>query len=378
MSKTVLFIDRDGTLVEEPDDYQIDSLKKVRFLPGVFTYLGRICREFDYELVMVTNQDGLGTPNFPEEEFNRAHDFIVDALKREGIQFSRILIDRTFAHENAPTRKPATGLLGDYLKGSYDLDASFVIGDRLTDMKLAQNMGSKGILIGGDLKLGADELGEEQESVIRQIELQAPGWEEIYNFLHAQYRKVYHRRTTRETDVEIRLDLNGTGNGVIETGIGFFDHMLDQLVRHGRLDMEIRVKGDLHIDEHHTIEDTGIALGEAFDRALADKRGVERYGYALPMDESLALVAVDFGGRSHLVWDLEFKREYLGQMPTEMFQHFFKSFCDSARANVHIQAQGENEHHKIESVFKGFARAIRAAVTRDTRHLQLPSTKGSL
>ncbi len=378
MSKTALFIDRDGTLIEEPADYQVDRLEKVRFLPGVFTYLGRISREFDYELVMVTNQDGMGTPAFPEEDFRLAHDFVLEALEREGIRFSRVLIDRTFARDNAPTRKPNTGLLEEYLSGDYDLASSFVIGDRLTDMKLAQNLGAKGILIGGDLKLGSEELGEEQESVIRQIERQAMGWEEIYGFLNAQYRKVYHRRTTRETDVEIRLDLNGSGKGLIETGIGFFDHMLEQLVRHGRLDLDIRVKGDLHIDEHHTIEDTGIALGEAFDKALTDKRGVERYGYVLPMDEALALVAVDFGGRSHLVWELDFKREYLGQMPTEMFQHFFKSFCDSARANVHIEAKGDNEHHKIESVFKGFARAIRAAVSRDPRHLQLPSTKGSL
>lgn len=378
MRKTVLFIDRDGTLVEEPSDFQVDRLEKVRYLPGVFTYLGRISRELNYELVMVTNQDGLGTEDFPEEDFRVPHEFIIDAFLREGITFSGIFVDRTYAHEHAPTRKPGTAMLSDYMNGDYDLSSSFVIGDRLTDIKLAQNLGARGILIGGNLDLGASELGEEREWVTDEIALRATNWADIHRFLSSSYRSVHHNRTTRETEVDIFLNLDGKGEGKIETGIGFFDHMLEQLMRHGRIDLDIRVKGDLHIDEHHTIEDTGIALGEAFDRALADKRGIERYGFSIPMDDSHARVSIDFGGRSQLVWKADFQREYIGEMPVEMFPHFFKSFCDGARANLYVQVEGENEHHKIESVFKGFARSIRAAVARDTRYLELPTTKGSL
>lgn len=378
MKKKVLFIDRDGTLVEEPSDYQVDSLEKLSFLPGVFTFLGRIARELDFELVMVTNQDGLGTDDYPEEDFTEVHGFIMDALSREGIVFSEVFIDRTYARDNAPTRKPGTALLTRYFGTDYDLEGSFVIGDRLTDIKLAQNLGARGILIGGDQQLGAEELGEERKMVSDSIALNAASWEEIYRFLSSEYRSIHHRRTTRETDVDISLNLDGSGQGTISTGIGFFDHMLDQLARHGRLDLTLKTVGDLHIDEHHTIEDTGIALGEAFSIALSDKRGIERYGFSLPMDDCQAQVFLDFGGRSQLVWKVKFEREYIGEMPTEMFVHFFKSFCDSARANLFVQAEGENEHHKIEAVFKAFARAVRAAVHRDNRYLQLPSTKGSL
>ena len=366
--KKVLFIDRDGTLVCEPEDFQIDSFEKLKFLPGVFLNLGNIARELDYELVMVTNQDGLGTPAFPEKDFYAVHDFILHALENEGIVFSEICIDRSFASENKPTRKPQTGMLEKYFSDEYDLRNSFVIGDRETDVRLAKNLGAKAIFI----KNSNFEI-EETEDVFA-----AQNWREIYEFLKIPPRKISHERKTNETQISVELNLDGSGRSEISTGISFFDHMLEQIARHGNLDLKILAKGDLHIDEHHTIEDVAIALGEAFNLALKDKRGVERYGFTLPMDDCLAQVAIDFGGRNWCVWDAEFKRENVGKMPTEMFFHFFKSFSDKALCNVNIKAEGTNEHHKIEAIFKAFAKAIKTAVRRDISNPNLPSTKGVL
>ncbi|CAN5710406.1 bifunctional histidinol-phosphatase/imidazoleglycerol-phosphate dehydratase HisB [soil metagenome] len=368
--KKVLFIDRDGTLILEPEDYQIDSFEKLKFLPQVFTYLGKIARETDYELVMVTNQDGLGTESFPEETFHSVHNFIMQTLENEGIKFSDVFIDRSFAHENKPTRKPNTELLGKYLNGDYDLANSFVIGDRETDVQLAKNLGAKAVFIKNDV-FAAPETDE-------IIELIANDWREIYEFLKLPPRKVAHRRTTKETDILVELNLDGNGKSEISTGISFFDHMLEQIARHGAIDLKIEAKGDLHIDEHHTIEDVAITLGEAFSLALKDKRGMERYGFCLPMDDCLAQVAIDFGGRNWCVWKAEFKRENVGKMPTEMFFHFFKSFTDKAQCSLNIKAEGTNEHHKIEAIFKAFAKAIKMAVKRDASNENLPSTKESL
>ncbi|MFN4299755.1 MAG: bifunctional histidinol-phosphatase/imidazoleglycerol-phosphate dehydratase HisB [Thermaurantimonas sp.] len=368
--KKLLFIDRDGTLIHEPPDtYQIDSIDKLSFLPGVFEYLGKIARQLDYDLVMVTNQDGLGSPGYPEEVFRPIQELILRLLAGEGITFSEVCIDRSFAHEGKPTRKPGTGMLTHYMQGDFDLAHSWVIGDRASDVLLAQNLGCRSIFISNPLhKLPSEVLPD----------FTVTHWREIHEFLMRHSRTVIHRRTTRETDVEIHLNPDGSGHADIHTGLGFFDHMLEQLARHGSLDLFIRATGDLHIDEHHTIEDVAIALGEAFSQALADKRGLERYGYALPMDDSRAFAAVDFGGRSWLVWEATFTREKVGDMPTEMFSHFFKSFADAARANIHIQATGTNEHHKIEAIFKAFARAVRMAIRRDPDHLILPTTKGIL
>jgi len=374
--KKVLFIDRDGTLALEPGDFQLDSLEKLVFYPGVFTYLGRIAREMDYELVMVTNQDGLGTESFPEEDFWPTHHFLLKCFENEGVKFHEVLIDKSFPADNAPTRKPRTGLLTAYLDDSkYDRSRSFVIGDRLTDMELAKNLGSKGLFLAQDDTLGADEVVGEVES---SISLKTTSWKAIYDFLKLEQRVVRRNRTTNETAIEIVLNLDGSGKSKIHTGIAFFDHMLDQLARHGGMDLELTVKGDLEVDEHHTIEDTAIVLGEAFAEALGDKLGIERYGFCLPMDDCLAQVAIDFGGRNWLVWEADFKREMIGQMPTEMFLHFFKSFSDGAKANINIKAEGSNEHHKIEAIFKAFAKAIKSAVKRDPDRMILPSTKGSL
>jgi imidazoleglycerol-phosphate dehydratase/histidinol-phosphatase len=382
--KKVLFIDRDGTLIIEPPiDFQVDSLDKLAFYPKVITQLAKIAQELHYELVMVTNQDGLGTLSFPEDSFWLPHNTMMTTLAGEGIKFDNVLIDRTFEHENAPTRKPRTGLLQEYLiNPDYDLVNSFVIGDRKTDMQLAYNLGAKGILIGEPTK----DLGEIHPSVEEVIELITPDWEEIYQFLkleeqglQAKNRTAHIQRNTNETQIRAELTLDGAGKGQIHTGVGFFDHMIAQIVKHAKINLNLDADGDLHIDEHHTIEDTGIVLGEAFAKALGNKRGIERYGFCLlPMDEALAQVAVDFSGRSWLVWNVQFKREKIGQFPTEMFEHFFKSFSDHAKCNLNIKAEGTNEHHIIEAIFKGFARAVKMAITRDPNSQDLPSTKGVL
>ena len=373
--KKVLFIDRDGTLALEPENYQLDALDKLVFYPAVFQYLGRIAKELDYELVMVTNQDGLGTDSFPEDTFWPTHDFMMTSLKNEGINFSEVLIDKSLPADNAPTRKPKTGMLTAYLDNAdYDLENSYVIGDRLTDMELAVNLGAKGILLQNDARMAA----AIPEALANAIALKTTAWSDIYTLLKAGGRRISHERKTKETAIEIDLNLDGTGESSIDTGIAFFDHMLDQLARHGGVDLKLTTKGDLEIDEHHTIEDTAIALGEAFGKALGDKLGIERYGFCLPMDDCLAQVSLDFGGRAWLMWNAKFKRERIGKMPTEMFFHFFKSFADGAKANLNIKAEGHNEHHKIEAIFKAFAKAIRAAIKRDAEKLVLPSTKGQL
>lgn len=378
--KRILFIDRDGTLIKEaPPSYQIDSFAKLEFYPGMFEYMGRIAREFDYELLMVTNQDGLGTHSFPEDTFWPVQNFVLKTLEGEGIRFSGIYIDKTYALEQAPTRKPGTGMLTRYIGNpDYDLANSFVIGDRITDVQLAKNLGCKAIWLNNDPSLGGAEISDSLRDLGNAIAIETSEWSRIYEFLKLGLRRVVHERNTNETQIKIDLNVDGSGKAAIVTGLGFFDHMLEQIARHGKMDLAIRVNGDLHIDEHHTIEDTGIALGEAFARALADKRGMERYGFALPMDEADAKVLIDFGGRNWIVWDAEFKRERIGEMPTEMFFHFFKSFSDAARCNLNIGCRGENEHHKIEAIFKAFAKAIRMAVKRDPLSHYLPSTKGVL
>ena len=374
--KKILFIDRDGTLALEPTDYQLDSLEKLIFYPEVFMYLGKIAREMNFELVMVTNQDGLGTDSFPENTFLPTHNFLLKSFENEGVVFDEILIDKSFPEDNLPTRKPKTGLLNKYLDAKkYDLKNSFVIGDRLTDMELALNLGSKGIYLFNKDMPELDLLTPKLNEV---IVLKTHEWKEIYSYLKLEQRIVKKKRTTRETNIDIMLNLDGTGKGNIKTGIPFFDHMLDQLARHGGMDIDLNVKGDLDVDEHHTIEDTAIVLGEAFATALGNKLGIERYGFCLPMDDCLAQVAIDFGGRNWLVWNAEFKREMIGKMPSEMFMHFFKSFSDGAKANLNIKAQGVNEHHKIEAIFKAFAKAIKSAIKRDPEKMILPSTKGRL
>jgi imidazoleglycerol-phosphate dehydratase/histidinol-phosphatase len=378
--KRVLFIDRDGTLIKEaPPSYQIDSFAKLEFYPYVFEWMGRIAREFDYELVMVTNQDGLGTAGFPESDFQPVQDFVMKTLAGEGIVFSSIHIDKTFAAEGAPTRKPQTGMLTGFMNNpAYDLTNSFVIGDRITDVQLAKNLGCKAFWLNNDPNLGAGEISDSAAALQDTIALESPEWKDIYAYLKLGLRTVKHERNTAETRISVEVNMDGSGKSNIHTGIGFFDHMLDQIARHGKLDLNIQVKGDLHIDEHHTIEDTGIALGEAFAQALADKRGMERYGFALPMDDADAQVLIDFGGRNWIVWNVEFKREKIGEMPTEMFFHFFKSFSDAAKCNLNVDCKGDNEHHKIEAIFKAFAKAIRMAVKRDPLSNHLPSTKGVL
>ena len=355
--KKILFIDRDGTLIKEPADEQIDSFEKLEFVEGVFRNLGFIRKNLDFEFVMVSNQDGLGTDSFPEETFWPVHNFILKTMKGEGIEFENILIDRHFPEDNHPCRKPGTGMLTQYINNpEYDLAGSYVIGDRESDAQLARNLGCQSLILSKE----------------------GMTWDKIAELLFAGERIYEITRTTKETDITVRLNLDGTGKCDIETGLGFFDHMLEQIGRHGMMDLYVRCKGDLHVDEHHSIEDTGIVLGECLLKALGDKRGIERYGYSLPMDDCLCQVALDFGGRPWLIWDAEFHREKVGEMPTEMFHHFFKSVSDAAKMNLNIKAEGQNEHHKIEGIFKAFARSIRMAVKRDIYHYQLPSTKGAL
>lgn len=374
--KRALFIDRDGTLVIEPPvDYQLDSLEKLVFYPKVFRNLYFIRKQLDFEFVMVTNQDGLGTDSFPEDTFWPAHDKMLKTLEGEGIRFDDILIDRSFPEENSPNRKPRTGMLGRYLSGEYDLANSYVIGDRLTDMQLAANLGAKGIWLRPD-DVEARQLLTEN-TAISPI-LITDDWDRITEYLFAGERRATIRRTTKETDIFVEVNLDGHGRTEISTGLGFFDHMLDQIGKHSGIDLTVRVKGDLEVDEHHTIEDTAIALGEALLKALGDKRGIERYGYCLPMDDCLCSVALDFGGRPWLVWDAAFHREKVGDMPTEMFLHFFKSLSDAARMNLNIKAEGTNEHHKIEGIFKALARSIKMAIRRDIYRYELPSTKRTL
>jgi len=378
MKKNVLFIDRDGTLIKETVDEQIDAFDKMVFYPKVLTYMAKIAKELDFELVMITNQDGLGTDSFPEETFWPVHNFIMKAFENEGVVFNEVFLDRTFPHENAPTRKPGTALLKKFFSEEYDLENSFVIGDRLTDVELAKNLGSKAIFINDDTQLGTNEITVQKEELNSVIALETNDWMAIYEFLKLDSRTAEINRKTNETDISIQLNLDGTGKSAIDTGIAFFDHMLDQIARHGQMDLSVKVTGDLEVDEHHTIEDTAIALGEVFSKALGNKLGIERYGFCLPMDDCLAQVAIDFGGRNWLVWEADFKREMIGKMPTEMFYHFFKSFTDGAKANLNIKAEGTNEHHKIEAIFKAFAKAIKVAVKRDTDKMILPSTKGVL
>jgi imidazoleglycerol-phosphate dehydratase/histidinol-phosphatase len=375
MMRRALFIDRDGTLVvEPPDDFQVDSLDKLEFLPGVFRNLYLIRQNLDYELIMVSNQDGMGSEAYPESAYRRVQDKILTAFRNEGIEFDAIHIDASLPEEGRPTRKPGTAMLAKYLEGDYDLENSWVIGDRTTDMELARNLGAGGILIGPQERLGEmKEAGLEE-----QCRLVAGDWSQVYAFLLRNQRRAVVERNTSETRIVVKLSLDGTGLCRVSTGIGFFDHMLEQIARHGGMDLEIGVSGDLNVDEHHTVEDTALALGEAFSMALGDRKGIERFGFLLPMDDSLAELAMDMGGRSWLVWDAEFKREKIGDMPTEMFEHFFKSFTDTARCNLSIRATGKNEHHKAEAIFKGFARVLRQAVRRDPWNSDVPSTKGNL
>lgn len=355
MKQRLLFIDRDGTILREPEDEQIDSFEKFRFLPGVIRNLHFLRTHTDFLFVMVSNQDGLGTSSYPEDDFWPTHNLMLQTLHDEGIDFDDILIDRSFPHENLPTRKPGTAMLTQYLEGDYDLTNSYVIGDRETDAQLARNLGCKALILNDELN-----------------------WDKVAELLFAGERTAQVRRTTKETDIDVSLNLDGHGVADIATGLGFFDHMLEQIARHGNIDLKIHVSGDLHVDEHHTIEDTALALGECLARALGDKRGIERYGFTLPMDDCLCTVALDFGGRPWLVWDAEFNREYVGDVPTEMFLHFFKSLSDTARMNLHVRAEGQNEHHKIEGIFKAFARSLRMAVRRDIYRYELPSSKGVL
>ena len=379
--KKILFIDRDGTLIKEtPPTYQLDDFSKLEFYPDMFFYLRKIVQELDYELVLVTNQDGLGTASFPEETFWPVHNLVMTSLKNESIHFCDVCIDRTFPYEKSPTRKPGTGMFTKYLNNpQYDLLNSFVIGDRINDMQLAKNLGCKAIWMNNEEGLGAAEIKDAVSDLKKEvIVLETPDWAHIYNYLKLPPRKIIHQRNTNETKITVEVNLDGTGQSDIKTGLAFFDHMLEQVARHGNIDLKIECKGDLHIDEHHSIEDTGIALGEAIANALGDKKGIERYGFLLPMDDCLAQLAIDFGGRNWIVWNAEFKREKIGEIPTEMFFHFFKSFSDAAKCNLNIKAEGENEHHKIESIFKAFAKTIKMAAKRDINNNSLPSTKGVL
>ena len=380
MPKKILFIDRDGTIIMEPPvTNQLDAFSKLEFYPHVFEYLIKIVKELDYDLVMVTNQDGLGTDAFPEDAFWPIQNFVIKTFANEGIIFSEVLIDRTFPHENKNTRKPGTGMLKHYFEEEkYDVKNSFVIGDRLTDVELAKNLGCHAIFINNFQELGTGETTVSKEDLQKVIALETQKWEEIYNFLKLPERKFSHSRNTNETKIEVEVNLDGSGKADVNTGLGFFDHMLEQVAKHSGMDLKIHCNGDLHIDEHHTIEDVALAFGETILSALGDKRSIERYGFLLPMDDCLAQVAIDFGGRNWLVWDVEFKREKIGEMPTEMFFHFFKSFSDASKSNVNIKAEGDNEHHKIEAIFKAFAKAIKMAVKRDPLSNYLPSTKGVL
>ena len=379
-AKRILFIDRDGTLIKEaPPTYQIDSWSKLEFYPGAIFYMHRIATELDYTLVMVTNQDGLGTASYPEEKFLPIQQHVLQTFANEEVHFAAVHIDRSFPDENKPTRKPGIGMLTEYLNNpDYDITNSFVIGDRITDVQLAKNLGCKAFWLNNDSNLGAAEISDDVKALESTIVLETPDWKKIYEFLKIGERSIKHERNTHETKISIELNLDGAGKYTVDTGLNFFNHMLEQLSRHSGIDMNIKADGDLHIDEHHTIEDTAITLGETIALALADKAGIERYGFCLPMDDCLAQVAIDFGGRSWLVWDTDFKREKIGDMPTEMFYHFFKSFSDAAKCNLYIKATGDNEHHKIESIFKALAKAIKIAGRRDVNNMQLPSTKGLL
>lgn len=378
MKKKILFIDRDGTIIREPKGYQIDRFEKLSFLDGAISALKTIASWQEYLLVMVTNQDGLGTTAFPEEDFNGPHALMLDILKSEGVVFDAILIDRSFPEDNAPTRKPRTGMLTEYLNGAYDLENSFVIGDRMTDVELAKNLGCKAFFLAGAADLGMGELSVSQSELEESIQRRVDNWEELLTFLRLGCRKVEITRTTAETDCFISLDLDGTGKANCRTGIPFFDHMLDQIARHGQLDLTVNMKGDLEVDEHHTVEDTAIVLGQALDQALGSKRGIDRYGFMLPMDECKASCAIDFGGRADLIWKVVFTREYVGQLPTEMVKHFFKSLCLSARCNIYLEAEGENDHHKVEALFKAFAKALLMAKRRQAGYDELPTTKNEL
>ena len=373
--KKVLFIDRDGTLIKEPPvDFQVDSLEKLEFMPGVFRNLYKLRQFTDFELVVVSNQDGMGTDAFPEAEFLAPHNKFLEAFRNEGVEFDAVHIDPSLPEDNSPNRKPRTGMLKTYMQGGYDLENSFVIGDRLSDMELAKNLGARGIFLSGE----AQESELDSAGLAGHVSLVCREWDEIYPFIRTRQRSALVHRKTNETEITVRLSLDGEGQTVISTGLGFFDHMLDQIGRHGGLDLEIEVQGDLHVDEHHTIEDTAIVLGQAVLKALGDKRGIERYAFVLPMDDSLATVAIDFGGRPWIEWNADFKREKIGDMPTEMFYHFFKSFSDAALCNLNMEVKGRNEHHKIEGLFKAFARALGKAVSLEPDSKRLPSTKGKL
>jgi len=378
--KRILFIDRDGTLIKEvPPSYQVDAWEKLEFYPEVFKFMNRIAEQLDYVLIMVSNQDGLGTPSFPSENFWPIHQHVIKSFENEGVSFHATHIDKSFPEEHSPNRKPGIGMFTQYLHtDAYDIPNSFVIGDRITDVQLAKNLGCKAIWLNNHPGLGATEVNDSVEELREYVALERRHWEDIYSYLKSGLRNVVHDRNTNETKIHVSLNVDGDGNSDISTGIGFFDHMLDQVARHGKLDLTVHVQGDLRIDEHHTIEDTGIALGEAIAKALGDKKGIERYGFVLPMDEADAKVLIDFGGRNWVVWNAEFTREKIGEMPTEMFFHFFKSFSDGAKCNLNIECHGENEHHKIEAIFKAFAKAIRMAVKRDPMSNFLPSTKGVL
>lgn len=373
--KKVLFLDRDGTLIKEPPvDYQVDSLEKLEFMPGVFRNLYKLRHFTDFELVVVSNQDGMGTDAFPEKAFAAPHEKFLEAFRNEGVEFDAVYMDPSLPEENSPNRKPGTGMLKEYMQGGYDLENSFVVGDRITDIELAKNLGARGILLGDDnIRMELEAAG-----VAAYAEQICSDWDQIYRFIRTRQRSAVVERKTNETEIFVALSLDGEGNTSISTGLGFFDHMLDQLGRHGGVDLEVQVKGDLHVDEHHTIEDTAIALGEAFLQALGNKRGIERYAFVLPMDDSLATVAIDFGGRPWIEWKAEFKREKIGEMPTEMFYHFFKSFSDAAKCNLNMEVTGSNEHHMIEGLFKAFAKAVGKAVRFDPDSNQLPTTKGKL
>lgn len=372
--KKILFLDRDGCIIEEAEDQMLNEIHKIRFLPGAITALSKIATNLDYLFVMITNQDGLGTETFPEKQFWPLHEMLVDMLSNEGVQFDSIHIDKHYAHENSPYRKPGTLRLKKYMNGEYDLANSFVIGDRWSDMELAKNLGAKGLLIQSAYSKAPDHVSELEDTV----NLKADSWNSVYKYLIKQDRKASVNRTTNETKIDLSINLDGSGISEVNTGIGFYDHMLDQLAKHGGLDLFINVKGDLEIDEHHTIEDTAIALGQVFYEALGKKAGITRYGYCLPMDDVLAQVAIDFGGRPWIEWDVDFKREMVGEMPTELVYHFFKSFSDHAKCNLNMKAEGENEHHKIEALFKAWAKSIKMAVQRNTNDMSIPSTKGVL
>ncbi len=380
MSKKVLFIDRDGTMINEfPPTYQIDAFEKVTFYPNVFQYLRKIAEELEFELVLVSNQDGLGTPKFTEKQFNGPHSFIMKSFANEGVIFKEELIDRSYPEDNLPTRKPGTGMFVNYLNNpEYNIQGSYVIGDRITDVQLAKNLGCKAIWLNNHPGLGGAEVADSLEELRKVVVVETTEWKVIYDYLKATNRLVHHTRKTAETEIEIQLNPDGSGKASVDTGLYFFNHMLDQIARHGMVDLTIKTSGDLHIDEHHTIEDTGIALGEAFFKALGSKKGIERYGFALPMDDAEAKVLIDFGGRPWIVWNTNFHREKVGDMPTELFFHFFKSFSDSAKCNLNIECRGDNEHHKIEAIFKAFAKALKMAVKKDPLKDYLPSTKGVL